>query len=124
MAVLISSQHLHEIEAISDKIVFLQQGVVTYNAPVTELGAARQTNNFELDTPCDPEELREHLKDLTVRQIVHNGMAYAITTPLHVDSRILLSRLMERGVEVEYFRDISRSVKQLFESSATATMSD
>jgi ABC-type multidrug transport system ATPase subunit len=114
MATLISSQHLHEIEAIADNILFLQAGAVTFNGPITALGAARSVNTFEIGAACDLEMLREHLKDLGIRQISHTGVAYLLRTSLDVTGKTLLARLLQNGVQVDYFRDISRSVKQLF----------
>lgn len=95
--------------------MFLQAGAVTYNGPVSGLGAARQANTFEIGTQCDLDRLRESLKDLGCRQISHTGVAYLIDMPLEVSGRALLSRLLEAGVQVDYFRDISRSIKQLFQ---------
>lgn len=51
---------------------------------------------------------------MNLHQIQHSGVAYVITVPLEVTHRELLQLLLSEGVEVEYFRDISRSIKQLF----------
>jgi len=114
MAVLISSQHLHELEAVADNILFLRQGEVTYNGPITELCEARQYNTFELDCSLDLHVLRERLQGFPYHRLYHNGLSYVITTPLHLGYRELLQRLLAAEVEIEYFRDISRSIKQLF----------
>jgi ABC-2 type transport system ATP-binding protein len=114
MSVLISSQHLHEVEAIADNILFLEQGRVKYNGPIGTLGDARDVNTFELRTPCDEKLLRGHLKILNLLQIQDQGVAYVIRVPREVTHRELLRHLLDAGVEVEYFRDISRSIKQLF----------
>ena len=49
MSILLSSQHLHEVEAISDNILFLKEGTVTFYGKTSEIGAARSYNTFELD---------------------------------------------------------------------------
>jgi ABC-2 type transport system ATP-binding protein len=114
MSVLISSQHLHEVEAISDQIVFLDKGKVEFNGPKEQLGEERRCNTFEMLVSCKEEELREHLRRLAPQRIQHSGVSYVVTLPLAVDGSRLLRHLLECGVEVEYFRDISRSIKQLF----------
>ena len=87
---------------------------MTYNGPITELGEARQYNTFELDCPLDLHVLRERLQGFPYQRLYHNGLSYVITTPLHIGYRELLQRLLAAEVEIEYFRDISRSIKQLF----------
>jgi len=117
MSVLISSQHLHEVEAVSDQIVFLDKGKVEFNGPKEQLGEERRCNTFETLVSCKEEELREHLRPLAPQRIQHSGVSYVVTLPLAVDGSRLLRHLLECGVEVEYFRDISRSIKQLFHES-------
>lgn len=114
MSMLISSQHLHEVEAIADNILFLEQGRVKYNGPIQTLGEARDFNTFELRTPCDEKVLRGHLKAVGLLRIQDQGVAYVIQVPREVTHRELLRLLLDEGVEVTYFRDISRSIKQLF----------
>ena len=50
MAVLISSQHLHEIEAVADRILFLDQGNVVYNGNTKDVGKDRIFNMYEITT--------------------------------------------------------------------------
>ncbi|RDH86827.1 MAG: ABC transporter ATP-binding protein [endosymbiont of Escarpia spicata] len=114
MSVLISSQHLHEVEAIADRILFLERGRVKFNGLVEQMGEQRRFNTYELGTDCEEQELRGYLRKLKLHQIQHSGVAYVITVPLEVTHRELLQLLLSEGVEVEYFRDISRSIKQLF----------
>ncbi|MCB1802528.1 MAG: ABC transporter ATP-binding protein [Gammaproteobacteria bacterium] len=114
MSVLISSQHLHEVEAIADNILFLENGRVKFSGRTGELGAERDANTFELRTSCPEDQLRDHLTRLGLLQIQHAGIAYVVTLPLQVTQRELLQLLLDQGVDVEYFRDISRSAKQLF----------
>ena len=114
LSVLISSQHLHEIEAISDYVLFLKQGEVLYNGPVTDLGKSREYNTFELGCPLDEQALHECLEGFPYHKFYHNGLCYVITLPLEISYRDLLQRLLDQRAEVEYFRNISRSIKQLF----------
>ena len=114
VSVLISSQHLHEVEAIADHILFLEQGQVKFNGPIDTLGEQRRVNTFELRTDCTEQVLRERLAVLQPIRFQDRGVAFVVTLPLGVTQRELLRHLLDQGVEVEYFRDISRSIKQLF----------
>jgi ABC-type multidrug transport system ATPase subunit len=115
MAVLVSSQHLHEIEAVSDDILFLRKGEVVYNGPTRELGEARQHNTFELGCPLTEKELRQVLADFPVEHLYYSGLSFVVTTPRSVPGNDLVRALDAKGVEIAYFRDISGSIKQLFD---------
>jgi ABC-2 type transport system ATP-binding protein len=113
MAVLISSQHLHAVEAVADNILFLRAGGIAFNGPISALGDAREHNTFEVGCPLSQRELQTTLEGLT-KSIYFNGLSFVITTPVDVNERRLLERLLETETEIEYFRNISRSIKQLF----------
>ena len=114
VSIIISSQHLHEIESISDKILFLKRGrQIFYGAPKA-LGEARTGNIFELDCNLDIESLRAILQSINKARVYHNGMFYVVSTPVEMDSKEILKALLQNSVKIKYFRDISTSVKQLF----------
>lgn len=115
MAVLISSQHLHEIEAVSDSIVFLRNGDAVYNGPTSGIGETRRHNTFELGADCEFHTLRRLLNEGDYPDIYYDGVSYVITASLRVTQRDLLERLLHADIQVRYFRDISRSIKQLFD---------
>jgi ABC-2 type transport system ATP-binding protein len=117
IAVMISSQHLHEIEAVADNILFLRRGRVVFNGRIEEIGADGKEHVFELGTSLTGEELRQRLDDPGVLSIAHNGMAYVIKTDRTLAPGEFLARLLGLGVSIGYFRDISHSVKQLFEDA-------
>ena len=114
MAVLISSQHLHEVEAVADDILFLHQGEVVYNGSIDDLGTARKYNTFELGVEASEKTLIEALADFSYKQLYHSGLSFVLTTPLQVKGNDLVQKLVEEGIQIEYFRDISGSIKQLF----------
>lgn len=116
MAVLLSSQHLHEVEAIADDILFLTDGRVVYNGPIEGVGENRRQNMFELDCRDDISELREKLRRPMVERVSYNGMSFVVTTNRQLSREQFLEILKGQKVDFTYFRDISRSVKQLFES--------
>lgn len=113
MAILISSQHLYEIQQVSDKLLFLKKGAVEFYGAVTQIGADRKYNAFELETSLDLATLTEKLNDFNYQQIDHDGLVYHITTPLSIGYRELLNALLIQEVPISYFRDISRSAKKL-----------
>lgn len=115
MAMLISSQHLHEIEAISDKILFMDNGQMAFYGDTGDIGKIRKTNTFELDCKANLVGLQEALKPLGTLDIHHNGLIYIIKTPLNITYQELFQKLLLNKIQVRYFRDISQSVKSFFE---------
>lgn len=115
ISVIISSQHLHEIEALADNILFLRSGDVEFNGPRDQIGEDRKQNTFELI--CDA-PLNQVLSDrigLGVQTVRYDGMTYIVTTDVEFTGKHLLETLVGDGCAPRYFRDISRSVKQLFD---------
>jgi ABC-2 type transport system ATP-binding protein len=115
MAVLMSSQHLHEVEAVSERIVFLREGGVIYSGPMADVGADRRHNAYELGTSLSLSDLSKRLASGGFVTDLHfNGVTFVLETSLETDYRKLLEQFLEADVDVEYFRDISRSTKRLF----------
>jgi ABC-2 type transport system ATP-binding protein len=115
MAVLMSSQHLHEVEAVSERIVFLRQGEVIYSGLMADVGHDRTYNAYELGTTLTLSDLSERLSAGLATDVHFNGVTFVIKTSLETTYREVLAQLLELGIDVVYFRDISRSTKQLFE---------
>lgn len=114
IAVLLSSQHLHETEAVADQLLFMREGQVDHLGPNSEWGADRTQNVFELGVKLSYQELTQHLENFQHQKLWNNGMNWFVVTPLSVSGQGLLQHLTGRGVQVEYFRDLSRSVKTRF----------
>ncbi|MFN0204566.1 MAG: ATP-binding cassette domain-containing protein [Bacteroidia bacterium] len=114
MSVLISSQHLHEIESISDNILFIKNGELLYNGKMQEFGSDRKENLFELLTPASKTEMLEILAHLPHIRIEEAGKKKVLRTPIEVKSSHLLAAISQQSIEIQYFRDISTSTLKLF----------
>lgn len=114
VAIVISSQHLEEIEHIADKILFLNSGKPLFYGTKQELGRDRSHNFFEIQTPYTKEELAGKLHNIKVIELVSDSMYIQIVTPLEVTSEKMLQELLAQEIPVTYFRDISQSIKKLF----------
>jgi ABC-2 type transport system ATP-binding protein len=114
MAVLISSQVLNRLEAISDNVIHLRKGQVAYRGPTGEIGSGRTSNTYECDTPLSQDVLMERI-GAHVQDVRHNGVYYIITTPRAVSYPDMLRLLMNADVPFTHFRDIGRKAMGLFE---------
>ena len=114
LSILISSQHLHEIESVADKIMFLKAGEVVYYGNIKDFGKERNENSFELECSYTLSEMEEILKGLDYNSLEHNGLRFIIHTPLEISQQELLQVLLDKQIEIGYFRNISQSTKKLF----------
>lgn len=114
IAILISSQHLHELESVTDNIVFLKQGEVIYNGRIKDFGKERSENSFEIECTLSLKDLETRMSGLDFNSIDHNGLRFIVHTPLSVSQQDFLRHLLAQNIEVNYFRNISQSTKKLF----------
>jgi ABC-2 type transport system ATP-binding protein len=120
IAVIMSSQHLYETEAIADNIMLLRDGRIEYSGPTSEVGENRLNNTFELGSTVPTARLRERLRGLDIERMYHNGLSHVVVTGLGVTDQVLLEKLMANEVQLTYFRNTSKSVKGLFEMNRRA----
>ena len=70
---------------------------------------------FELNCSLNEHELRTSLKDVTIYKIKKNKLAYLIETPKTTAKQQLLNvLLLNENTQIDYFRDISNSIKTKF----------
>jgi len=112
--VLISSQHLHEIEAIADNIIVMHDGAIKYNDSLDNYGKDRKTNIFEFASEYGHIQMKKLLKDFKYKRLEHNGIHYVIYTATSIEKKNFLDYCSKKNIELSYFRDISTSVKKFF----------
>jgi ABC-2 type transport system ATP-binding protein len=114
LAILLSSQHIHEIEAVADQLIFMRNGQIENLGSAQEWGNNRKLNLFEFITPLDYNKLRVAFDGIPYRKLWSNGMVWFASTELEVSGMEFLQFLIKKQIEVIYFRDISRSIKTKF----------
>jgi ABC-2 type transport system ATP-binding protein len=114
IAIILSSQQLHDVEMVSDQIIFLKKGKPEYIGKVTDIGKDRECNTFELSGNFELSDL-EKLKQVNPGIIIDKkGMTYLIYCPLDFTSKKLLQALAQMDFPIDYLRDISNSTKKYF----------
>ncbi|MEM7574773.1 MAG: ATP-binding cassette domain-containing protein [Bacteroidota bacterium] len=114
VSIVISSQHLHEIEYIADKILFIRAGKPIFYGKKTDLGADRRYNFYEIQSELSKEEIMNKLRNIKVVDVITDAMYTQVVTPLECDCNTFLQEMLHQGLPVGYFRDISKSTKKLF----------
>lgn len=114
LPIILSSQHIYEVEAIADSILFLDDGEVVFSGALEKLYRERQESIYELTSPAEKTKLLEQLEPLGVIDIEHTGLTYIVSVPPEITGRKVLDCLLKAEIEVGYFRDISGSSRKLF----------
>lgn len=114
VCVILSSQQLHEIEAVADHLIFLKNGRPVYSGATDRFDTERNSNVFELKGNVDAARLKQLFGQDVPLQVDDTGLILRLTTPRHITSRAVLKVLAVHDVELAYFRDISTSTRKLF----------
>lgn len=118
LSVILSSQQLHEIESVSDNIVFLKKGKCLYAGAVNNFGIERTENTFEIECSLSEEEISLLFSPNELITIEKQATQFVIEVDLSIDGQELLKRLIEAGATINYFRNISQSTRKLFNPTA------
>lgn len=114
LAVIISSQHLHEIEPFVDQVMFIDQGRPKFYGPIDWLSQRGTESLFEFNTDLSLSELWTVFRGLPVNDISLQGAYQMVRMRAGVHAGMILERFAQHGVKVHYFRNIGRSIKALF----------
>ncbi|HRH68720.1 MAG TPA: ABC transporter ATP-binding protein [Flavobacteriales bacterium] len=114
VAVILSSQQLHEIEAVADDIMFLKNGKAVYSGAADSFDRDRTSNVYELRGPFTRAQLEQALGEGGILHIDDTGLIFRLTTPRTLGAQHVLKAIANADIEVSYFRDISTSTRKLF----------
>lgn len=118
LSVLLSSQHIFELEAVADRVVVLDAGNVLFSGKVGEIGTMRSENIFELEVDLEIETIQQLLEPLQVYCSGTMVTGYLLKTPLEVDASTILNIVQNSQGRVRYLRDVSMSVRTLLKEEA------
>ena len=111
MGIVLSSQQLHEVEHVADRMVLIRNG----SGSITGVRQTMENENtcvVELETTASREALIAAMLGAEV-QLHFNGGFYTLETK-DIDAQELVKRLVSGSVPLSYYRDISNSTKRFF----------
>lgn len=117
ISIVITSQHLEEIEGIADRIIFLEEGKTIFNGRLEELGKERDFNLYELGIHVtQQEEVIELIKSMKEKVIIEKEFFDIITVKLPLDVEIIkiINLLYKNNIRFNFIRDITFSTRKLF----------
>lgn len=111
-SILISSQHINEIEAIADRVIVLSQGQSLFVGRKDEIAAKLGVNVFEVVSE-NRRALVQAARTLGALEVIELGVSVVLVVPQAVSREALLAQLGAASVDVTGFYDLSRSAKAL-----------
>lgn len=114
ISIILTSQHLHEVEHLADHMMVLNNQEVVFNEPLEDLGRLYDDQIFELKCSTTIEKLWDLLEDLPIVDIRDEEINFAIITKKELKQNDLLNALIRKGVDISYFRSVGQSTKRFF----------
>jgi ABC-2 type transport system ATP-binding protein len=115
LGIVVTSQHIHEIEQIADQLVVLEQGEIVYQGKPQDFKADGDKLIFEFACTHEWAEMTEILRGSPLQSVQRQGKYFIVQYDKTAYSTAqFLSFLMQHNIALSYFRDITHSVKQLF----------
>lgn len=118
---ILSSQHIYEVEKVSDNIIFIKNGTPQYqdHRDKTRTEDATVEENtpsliLEVEVKNSREELIAAFAGLPLDKLQFNGGVYMIYFKGNIEVSTVLSAMSAKGIQPNYFRDISQSSRRFF----------
>lgn len=115
---LLSSQHIYEVEKVSDSIIFLKNGKPQYGGmPVAEGEAVPQAAApliYELEISGRREDLEQAFKDTGLMSLHFNGGVFIAQFSGGTAEGDVLNALAGSGIGLLYLRNITHSSRRFF----------
>lgn len=110
LAVLLTSQQLHEVEKVANRVLLIRNGECIFGSAANDVHALGFA--LEVETTSPRESVQAALAE-TDAQIQFNGGFFTLISHTHTAQQ-LLKLLVDAGISIVYCRDISNSTKRLF----------
>ncbi|MDR2009301.1 MAG: ABC transporter ATP-binding protein [Bacteroidales bacterium] len=112
--VILSSQQLYEVEKVSDKIIFLNEGRLVNQSNKQEKEEEAGSLIIEFDANITRDQLKELFNQIGLEKLHFNGGNYIAYFPEGVNISEVMYLLGKEKVQVSYIRDISKSSRRFF----------
>jgi ABC-2 type transport system ATP-binding protein len=113
--IIITSQHLYEIEAIANKMIILDDGQCLYSGSIRQMPHLKDFRTYEISVHCEKAELLEVLGPFRLRDIEVTMTSYLLTFPKDADhTKLAVALITHFGDRLTYLRDVTRSTRSLF----------
>jgi ABC-2 type transport system ATP-binding protein len=112
VAVVLSSQHLAEVETVADNLIIVEKGVITYAGARNAFGVNFTTTIFELNA-LDPHMLQQCLTALGGTILRADASGVRVEFGASMSTLQLMAGLVEHRIEVSGLRELTNSSARL-----------
>lgn len=115
IGIILSSQQLYEVEKISDKVIFLKNGVYkeNFNPSLVE---KKEKLIIEIECKEERDLIKTILEKNHLENLQYNGGIYIATFSGETNFYEILENLGQNKIQITYIRDISLSTRRFFVS--------
>jgi ABC-type multidrug transport system ATPase subunit len=118
MPVVVTSQHLNEIEAVADQIVFIDNGDPRYIGPLAGIAEMAEHRTFEVSLRAARDDMMLALSGLPLQSAQPTMEGYLLAFPKSTDIAVVFQRLRAAfGDRLIGIRDVTASVRSLMTES-------
>lgn len=112
--ILVTSQHVHEIESIADHMLALgEEGAVKYDGPARAVRRPHEDQYFELEAPLNDQHLDDLRAAIRLCETRRLGARLLLRAPSTTSGAEILEWLCSRSLNISLFQDISSSCARL-----------
>jgi ABC-2 type transport system ATP-binding protein len=112
-SIVISSQHIKEIAAISDYLMFLSDGKVLFSGRREQVSNVLEYALFDIIVDDRPNELERLLMAHGAIETDRTPVSVMVLFPKGTDPQPLLLAIVEAGFRILSFRDLSDAIEML-----------
>lgn len=113
VSIIITSQHIEEVETVADNMMVLKNGELVYAGKTNNIYSEKSDNLFEFRSKHEFKELQKRFKNLEHHSLTEESFYSFIYTPKHVTRDVFLSYCHHNQIDIMLFNDMSGSVKRL-----------
>jgi len=114
VSIILSSQQLHEVEAIADKVIFLKNGRAVHNGSLSSLTDDSAERTIEIAGDFEHSDLQAALNGWEGLKIEKSASSYTVIFKSEYSLNDFLAKMISANINLDYYRDISNSTKKLF----------
>lgn len=113
--IMVTSQHLHEIEVIADRMVILDDGKCLYSGPTGKMPINKEFDMFEVEIKVKRAELLTKLRPAGLVDLEKTSLGWILIFEKPKKPGSIQRALLENfGSSMEYYRNITKSTRSLF----------
>lgn len=115
ISVLISTQHVSEVEEVSDNIIFLKEGQPQYIGSLLGISQYGGENLFSIECMITLSEIQRTFKaDKDLKSFMKIGNEILVRASIDITANLFLKKLIDEGIDIISFQDMTNSSKRIF----------